>query len=770
MAGRTRAESRARYYIREQSKKRGWDTRHVAAGGNFLEENEIVAQFPKIGLGQTKPDFICCIAGEPVVVIEAKNESDKISQALQEAIDYADLINKAGRYKIKMVVGAAGEEDTGFVVETRFLSPKGWTPLISGGQEITTVPSRAEAELALKANDGTTVVSVPAIHEFIDAAIEVSHILRAAKVEAPLRPKVIGAVVLAMYEGQIDISPANALRSVNELVRNAVAAAADLSAKNKKMLLDVLHLSGADFRRLAPHIGRVVAILRRLNIRVVLHTDTDFLGTFYEAFLRYGYDNNALGIVFTPRHITRFCVDLVGVSLKDRAIDIACGTGGFLVAAFDRMMAEAKGRKAIEKARSSIAGFDTNPTVWALSCLNMFFRGDGKSRIEHASCFEGKHRAAIEGKFTRAFLNPPFSQEDEPERDFIDASMEALEPGGLLAVVVKAGIFADDDHAKWRREFLRKHSIAAVISLPEDLFYPTAAPTSILVATAHEPQSDNASVLMARIWNDGYEKLKGRRVERAGSQLAEIKKCFDNARAGRSVKSQIARAIKGSLLRDGVEWSPQEWLSQPVVKPIELQVEQENVRRSVYQAVAGFPQLADAPLSDFAQRWSALPPLPLKTSGPITDFFEVDNGRSAGEKNYGEGDAAYVSSGDTTNSIVGLVAADGEEIFERGGVTVTAFGTASVQPWPFAARGNGGSAVRVLTPKFNMSVAELVWFASQINIQKWRFFYARMAIRSRITRLEVSSPDKRIPDRAGVSIAEQIENFRDMLYEVSRVV
>ncbi len=48
----------------------------------------------------------------------------------------------------------------------------------------------------------------------------------------------------------------------------------------------------------------------------------------------------------------------------------------------------------------------------------MFFRGDGKSHMENVSCFEKK--SDIEGKFTRAFLNPPFSQDEEPERDFID--------------------------------------------------------------------------------------------------------------------------------------------------------------------------------------------------------------------------------------------------------------------------------------------------------------------------------------------------------------
>ena len=140
------------------------------------------------------------------------------------------------------------------------------------------------------------------------------------------------------------------------------------------------------------------------------------------------------------------------------------------MAAFDNMMGDAEGARAIEEVKNSLCGFDTNPTVWALSTLNMFFRGDGKSHIEQGNCFDIDNRNSVRSSFTRAFLNPPFSQENEPERDFIDASLDALRPGGTLAVVVKAGIFADDDHVHWRREFVRRHTLLGVISLPEDLF------------------------------------------------------------------------------------------------------------------------------------------------------------------------------------------------------------------------------------------------------------------------------------------------------------
>ena len=759
-----RAESRTRYFIRTQSEKRKWNVSHISKGGDFIEEQEIINSFPSIGLGLEKPDFLVCFKGEPVMVIEAKNEAKKIDEAINQAIGYCETINATKKFKIKIAVGVAGEEDNGFFVKVKYLQGNIWKELKANGYEISTIPSKKEIELAISADDGTTNVSVPSSAEFIDAAIELSKILRYAKIEAPLRPKVIGAIALGMYQGEIDTTTGKELDSLNNLIKEAIQESLDLRPDTKIRLEEALKLTGGDFSRLSSKIQRIISILKRLNIRSVLQTDTDFLGLFYEAFLRYGYDNNALGIVFTPRHMTRFCVDLIGARLGDRVIDIASGTGGFLVAAFDEMMSKAKGPKAISKIKQSLYGFDTNPTVWALATLNMFFRGDGKSHIENSSCFDNKE--SIEGKFTRAFLNPPFSQDEEPERDFIDIALDSLEPGGLIAVVVKAGIFADDDNKFWRQKIVKNHTILGLISLPEDLFYPTAAPTSIFIAKAHIPQSENEKVFMGRIWNDGFVKLKGKRVECEGSQLKEILKIYDDFKNGVEFESELATTILSSQIIDGQEFSPQQWLPQPTITEQELKSQEQKLILSLFQAVSTIPELADEVLEDFPTHLNDSENLPYGKKGILTDYFVVANGKSSGEKNYSEGNCPYISSGDTTNSIIRLVADDEHEIFEEGAITVTAFGQAYIQPWRFMARGNGGSSVRVLVPKYKMSFNELLWFTTQINRQKWRFFYGRMAIKSRLERLEIECPKTAISD-TGNSVYERIDEFRTKLFELS---
>lgn len=795
MAGKPKfAESRARYHLREQAAKRGWNLQHLSAGGDFLEENEIVGHFSDIGLGLERPDFLLCVVGDPAVVVEAKNEAGKSAVAIAEAITYAELVNATGMYSVRLAIGASGNEEQGFVIVVRYLTGTGWEALTANGFELTSFPSRREVELALAAGDASTSVTVPSQAEFIEAAIEVSRILRQARVEASARPKVIGALVLALYESSLGLTvqqagaeddavtdphdphdppgplttgagPADVhhldltLQDINELVRGAVDEAVGLADERREDLVEALRLSGAAYEQLGPRLGRLVAVLRRLNVRAVMHTGVDFLGTFYEAFLRYGYDNNTLGIVFTPRHITRLCAELAEVGHADRVIDIACGTGGFLVSAFDVMMEKAPSEEARAKARDSLYGFDTNPTVWALALLNMYFRGDGKSNIRRASSLEAQARTTVARKFSKSFLNPPFSQTDEPERQFIDAAAQALEPDGLLVVVVKAGVFADDDHKLWRAEFTRRHSILAVISLPDDLFYPTAAPTSILVARAHVPQSATDQIYLARVSNDGYEKLKGKRVERPGSELPAILDGYRSVRAGTEVADERSVTVRADRLLQGAEWSPQEWLPQSHTADAEMVVQQRFLAGSILRTVATYPEAADKLLVDFGAAWSGLPVLPYGGPAlPISDLFVVANGKSSGEKNYLEGDTPYISSGDQANSIVSLVAPVAGESFESGGITVTAFGGAFVQPWPFMARGNGGSSVRVLAPRYTMSVRELLWFAAQINVQRWRFFYARMAIKSRIQRLTLEVPATALPD-AGSDLAGVVQSF-----------
>ena len=766
MAKAKRAESRCRYLVRNIATQKGWDIRHPQKGGQFLEEQEIEDYFNDSGLGKTKPDFLVCKNYKPIIVVEAKNEKTKIDNAINEATDYADAINQHGTYHVNIAVGVAGEEDNGYLFVTKFYNGTEWVELSARGYKLTSFPSVSEVDNAIITNNGTTEVSIPNVSDYITTAIELSSILRSAKIEPSLRPKVLGAVITALYQGEIDLTEGNELNSINKLVKTAINSTDHFEENKKRQLIDTLKMSEADYARLAPKMGKIIYILKMLNIKSILQTDTDFFFFLYEAFIRYGYDNNSLGIVFTPRHITKFCAELIDVNASDKVIDIACGSGGFLVASFDKMLStHTEMGIPFNVIREALYGFDTNPTVWALAALNMFFRGDGKSHIENASCFETNSVNSIKDRFTKALLNPPFSQEEEPERDFIDVAMKSLQTLGLMAVVVKSGIFADDDNALWRGTFLKEHTLLGMISLPGDLFYPTAVDTTIMIAKAKRPQEVTDKVFMAKIWNDGYKKLKGKRVETAGSQLDEVLQEFRKFQKGEATSSKLVTVISAEeVLKEGAEFCPEQYLPQPEFPEEEQERYREDIVKSILRTTVSIDDIADEVLTDFPQL-SGLPELPYGESDVIEKFFYVKGGKSSGEGNYNDGSCPYVSSGDPLNSIIRLVGDVAGEVFEQGAITVTCFGRASVQPWRFMARGNGGSAVRVLIPKYKMSFSELVWFAAQINMQRWRFFYGRMAILKRLKRIKLVAPEKQLVD-GDKSIAEKVAELSQKVNDI----
>ena len=334
-----------------------------------------------------------------------------------------------------------------------------------------------------------------------------------------------------------------------------------------------------------------------------------------------------------------------------------------------------------------------------------------------------------------------------------------------MAVVVKSGIFADDDNALWRGTFLKEHTLLGMISLPGDLFYPTAVDTTIMIAKAKRPQEVTDKVFMAKIWNDGYKKLKGKRVETAGSQLDEVLQEFRKFQKGEATSSKLVTVISAEeVLKEGAEFCPEQYLPQPEFPEEEQERYREDIVKSILRTTVSIDDIADEVLTDFPQL-SGLPELPYGESDVIEKFFYVKGGKSSGEGNYNDGSCPYVSSGDPLNSIIRLVGDVAGEVFEQGAITVTCFGRASVQPWRFMARGNGGSAVRVLIPKYKMSFSELVWFAAQINMQRWRFFYGRMAILKRLKRIKLVAPEKQLVD-GDKSIAEKVAELSQKVNDI----
>lgn len=616
-----RAEARARYFTREESKRLGWNVEHPNNGGQFLEEQEVVDFFPDLSatLGQDKPDFVALDADDKAcLVIECKSDAKALDIGIQEAIDYAKLINACRGFDVRLAACVAGSPDRRIFIRTFFRLDDEWMPLTSFGFPLTQLPTPTEVTIALEQGDGTTDVQLPDESKFFDAAISLSNILRRAKVEESKRPAVIGSIILALYQGEFSLNPSIVLNQINANLEAAIDSFPDIPDRPRRQMIEAFKL-GAESENLRSKIEQVVQNLERLNIRSIMRSSVDFLGQFYETFLRYGCNTKNMGIVFTPRHITRFCAELIRIDLQHNVYDPACGTGGFLVAAFDKMLLQADSDAARQKARNSLFGRDTNSTVWALSMLNMLFRGDGKSHIEFCSAFDKPFQ---EGHFQRVLMNPPFSQEGEPEINFIDHALKSLSPGGITAIVVKTNVMVDPDLSYWRRELVSNHHVMAVISLPPDLFYPVGVSTVILVIQAHVRNADKGTFL-AIVKNDGFEISKSRRVGRSGSQLPEILFLFNKHLDGVHVDTipSFVGVIDRDSIVNGEEICAERWLPSEQFRLADYFQHRSASFQQIALAIANHPEIVDVAIPNYEH--CILPEIqPPSTTGSLGNWFD----------------------------------------------------------------------------------------------------------------------------------------------------
>ncbi|MEV4457161.1 N-6 DNA methylase [Microbispora sp. NPDC049633] len=282
---------------------------------------------------------------------------------------------------------------------------------------------------------------------------------------------------------------------------------------------------------------------------ISIYHDFDIVGKFYGEFLKYtGGDKKALGIVLTPRHITEISSVLAEVDEASVVLDICAGTGGFLISAMHRMISQSQSRAEVDRIKSrGLVGVEQQPNMFALAASNMILRGDGKANLYQGSCFDPAITAAIKKhRATAGLLNPPFSQSDTDlhELRFTKHLLDCLGPNGKAVVVLPMGCAIGNSTHK--SAILRDHSLDAVMSLPDELFYPVGTITCLMVFTAHKPHRTKNSGTWFGYWkDDGFVKTKHLgRIDQNGlwPQIRErwLSEYFDRTvAAGRSVVKKV---------------------------------------------------------------------------------------------------------------------------------------------------------------------------------------------------------------------------------------
>lgn len=272
----------------------------------------------------------------------------------------------------------------------------------------------------------------------------------------------------------------------------------------------------AVFRDLRNHATSGYVLRDVINLIEKIHfnssEDVQVLGRMYENMLREMRDAAGQnGEFYTPRPIVRFMVDRLDPKLGETVLDPACGTGGFLAAAYDHLKRQAD---TVEKRdvlqRKSLKGGEASSLPFLLAQMNLLLHGLDAPNIEFGNAL--RHRLSEIGERDRVEVilsNPPFGGEEEagiltnfPEDRrtaetallFLQLIMRRLKRGGKgrAAVVVPHGVlFGDGVAARIKADLLERFNLHTVVRLPEGVFAPyTDIATNLIFFDTTGPTAD----------------------------------------------------------------------------------------------------------------------------------------------------------------------------------------------------------------------------------------------------------------------------------------
>lgn len=299
----------------------------------------------------------------------------------------------------------------------------------------------------------------------------------------------------------------------------------------------------------------------------------DIIGKFYEEFLRYaGVSNVKKGIVLTPRHITSLFTKLVPIKANDVILDMASGTGAFLIAGMNEIINKVEESKSsetkerIKKVKTEqLLGFEINSTMYISSISNMLFRNDGKSAIYNMDSINGSGVQSLLDKHkpTIGFINPPYSGKENAsdptpkEITFLEKMLNNVSRYGVIISPIST-FFKDTER---RQRILSLHTLKYVINMPSDLFSPNAAThTSIAVFETNTPHSyENDEVAFYDLKDDGFVLIKNKGRTDVYGKWQEIEKDIIEA-VVKNNKTPDNITYLRKKIRKADEWTVQQHL------------------------------------------------------------------------------------------------------------------------------------------------------------------------------------------------------------------
>lgn len=245
------------------------------------------------------------------------------------------------------------------------------------------------------------------------------------------------------------------------------------------------------------HLAKVVAMV---DAQDWLSLDIDTKGAIYEGILeKNGQDKKSgAGQYFTPRALIKAMVDVTNPKITETVCDPACGTGGFLLAAFDHMKRESKDLRKQEFLKTdALTGYDITPLVVTLASMNLYLHGVGID-ASPVMCED-----SLEKEPSRLYdvilANPPFgtrpaglgeissmrqdffAKTSNNQLNFLQHIMLLLKVGGRAAVVLPDNVLFEGGAGETvRKKLLADYNLHTILRLPTGIFYAQGVRANVL--------------------------------------------------------------------------------------------------------------------------------------------------------------------------------------------------------------------------------------------------------------------------------------------------